>query len=262
MNSSENIQQLLNSKPGKSWERIYLGIIVSLAIHVFILGIVFLLTTTPAIDQVEIEDESIEEIELSFEVPETTPQPDEQSGMSEEVKNLLANTESARVNREVSYAKKSDEEIRKEVEQNLKDFEQNTFNEANGGKPREKVQPKDDQKVKNENKQPALNANTSNNSKGESYSGAVSAEYTLSGRNAKKSPRPQYRCKGAGKVIVRIEVNPAGEVVNASLDPSSSNEECLTRESLKYAKEWKFDYNDKALKKQNGTITFTFSGQK
>ena len=262
MNSSENIQQLLNAKPGKSWERIYLGIIVSLAIHVFILGIVFLLTTAPALDQKETEDESIEEIELSFETPELNPMPEDESGMSEQVKNLLANTESARVNKEVSYAKKSDEEIRREVEQNLKDFEQNTFNEANGGKPREKAQPNTEQPSNKDNRQQTNNSNPANNSKGESFSGAVSAEFSLSGRNPKKSPRPQYRCKGAGKVIVRIEVNQAGEVVNATLDPSSSSEECLTRESLKYAKEWKFDYNEKALKKQNGTITFTFSGQK
>lgn len=261
MNSSDNIQQLLNAKPGKSGERIYLGIILSLSIHVFILGIVFLLTAAPALEETTEEVEAIEEIELSFEEPETTPVPNENDGMSEAVKNLIANAEGPRVNREVSYAKKSDEEIRQEVENDLKSFEEKTFNEAAGGKPREKAPVPTNPTKTEKQKQTEQNQNN-NNSKGESYSGAVSAEFSLQGRNAQKKPTPQYRCKGAGKVTLNIEVAPDGSVLNVALDPSSTMDECLTRESLKYAKAWKFDYNDKAPKKQNGKIIFTFSGQK
>jgi TonB family protein len=62
-------------------------------------------------------------------------------------------------------------------------------------------------------------------------------------------------------VIIKIEVNQAGEVTGAAIDERSTANDCIRKESLAYAKKWKFDYNEKAPKKQAGTITFTFSQQ-
>lgn len=260
MSSSDQIQALLDAKPAKRTTLIYMGVIISLTIHVFILGITFLLTAAP-IPEAEKQEEAAEEIELSFEEPETTPEEDPYAGMSEEVRDLLANAESKRTDRQVSYSAKSAEEIQNEVEQSLRDLEKNEFENLGNGRPKTQTTPPPLENPPSNKSNPKSGENTSSPSR-ESYAGTVSAEFSLSGRNPKSSPRPTYRCKGAGKVIVKIEVSPAGEVISATADPSSSNIDCLREESVKYALRWKFDYNDKAQKRQNGTITFTFSGQK
>jgi TonB family protein len=123
--------------------------------------------------------------------------------------------------------------------------------------------PKEDPKAKdNKNQNHTDNYDWYKNSSNKSSSGPVSAEYFLSGRTAKSTKKPTYRCKSAGKIVVNITVDPNGAVVGAEVDDAKSiGVDCIREESLKYAKMWTFDYNQSAAKKQNGTITFTFSAQ-
>ncbi len=264
-NSSEQVQSLLGSKPGKKTSFIYQAIIVSLSIHIFVLGITYLLSVPPLETIGEESDEAIEEIELSFEEPETElPVPDPMEGMSEEVKNLLANAQSVRTSDRVNYTAKSQEEINAEVYQQLKGLEKAEYDQLKSGRPDNSIKdnvndPKE--KAKDDKNASKENYDWYKNQSQKSYAGPVSAEFSLQGRSVKSSPKPTYRCKTSGKVIIKIEVNQAGEVTNAAIDERSTANDCIREESLAYAKKWKFDYNEKAPKKQAGTITFTFSQQ-
>ena len=117
----------------------------------------------------------------------------------------------------------------------------------------ERAQPKqyDTPKSNPENQQPTSST---------SYSGAVSVEWTLAGRSVSFGPKPTYRCKQAGVVKVNVMVNERGEVKSATIDPSSSQIQCLMDESLAHAKKWKFNA-DLGKAPQTGKIVFRFAAQ-
>ncbi len=257
----ERLSKLLNARPSTKGTFVYQAIILSLAAHIFILAVLYLMTATPADESaLTEEDETIKEIELSFEAPEPTPE--SSSMMSESVANLLAQSGSQQTREKVNYTGKSQEEIQAEVLQNLKNLEQaekdalKTTHKDYSVKDRAKDNKTGDQKT-NASKE---NYDWFKNQSNKSYEGPVSAEYALAGRTAKSTPRPTYRCKTSGKVIVNIEVNHLGEIIQAVLDERSTANECIRAESLAYAKRWRFDPKE-SVKKQNGSITFTFSSQ-
>ncbi|MEZ4799174.1 MAG: energy transducer TonB [Flavobacteriales bacterium] len=263
-NATTNIRTFISSAPDKRTKFIYEAIIISLFVHVLILGVIYLSNSSPVGAENEIDEPTsqVEELELKFEEPDV--EIDQASGtMSESVRNLIANASSGRTNERVNYSNKSQAEIDAEVMARLKGLEAAEYDQLRQQRgetdytvPDPQNKPKQDaDKSKNQN------GETVSNPSNQSYSGPVSAEFDLAGRNAKKSPKPTYRCKSSGKVIVNIEVNALGEVINASIDPKSSADECIREESLSYAKRWVFDYNEKAAKKQPGKITFTFSSQ-
>ena len=84
--------------------------------------------------------------------------------------------------------------------------------------------------------------------------------YSLLGRTDTSLPIPIYLCEANGKIVVNITVNGFGEVVSTAINSSStSNNECLQKHALEYAKEAHFDASSK--KSQIGTITFNFEGK-
>jgi TonB family protein len=70
---------------------------------------------------------------------------------------------------------------------------------------------------------------------------------------------PAYRCEGGGEVVVRITVNPAGDVTAASI--LSGGDECMRSTALQSARKSRFDINNSAPTRQNGTITYIFIPQ-
>lgn len=257
----EKFNQLMKARPSKQASFIYQAVILSLAVHIFIFAIMYLSTVTPENGEASSEDaETLKEIALSF-APEE-PLPDPSKGMSEEVANLLAQSGTQRTNERVNYTGKSQEEIQAEVLQNLKNLEQAEKDALKTTHKDYSVKDKNDANRNGENQKNTSKENYDwfKNQSNKSYDGPVSAEYNLAGRTAKSTPRPTYRCKTSGKVIVNIEVNNLGEIINASLDERSTPNECIRAESLSYAKRWKFDVKD-ATKKQTGSITFTFTSQ-
>lgn len=261
--NTSRIALMMNSRPPRTTAFVYQAIILSLSAHIFVLLVMFLVTSSPAVEE-EQATEAIEEIELKLE--EDEPQDDgSASNTSEVVRNLLANAEAQRTNDRVNYSGKSAEQIQAEVDQMYRDMEQQEFNQLRSGRPDNSVpvQRPEDQKPKQDPKSQRTDPTASNNNPSDkSFSGPVSAEYALSGRDPKSMPKPTYRCKSFGKIVVNIAVDPTGAVIDASIDEGKSKgNDCIREESLKYAKRWKFDYKDSAPKKQNGTITFTFSAQ-
>lgn len=263
-NATTNIKTFISSAPDKRTKFIYEAIIISLFVHVLVLGVIYLSNSSPLTPENESDESTsqVEELELKFEEPDV--EIDQASGpMSEGVRNLIANASSGRTTERVNYSHKSQAEIDAEVMAQLKGLEAAEYDQLRSQRGESDYTvplPKDNDKTNND-KSKNQNGETVSNPSNKSYSGPVSAEFDLAGRNAKKSPKPTYRCKSAGKVIVNIEVNALGEVINATIDPKSSSDECIREESLAYAKKWAFDYNEKAAKKQPGKITFTFSSQ-
>ena len=85
--------------------------------------------------------------------------------------------------------------------------------------------------------------------------------YSLVNRTHEFLPPPIYLCEQGGKVVVSIQVDGNGNVVEATYNTSSTSlNGCLIDHALEYAKVSKFNANGSNLK-QIGTITFFFRGK-
>ena len=71
--------------------------------------------------------------------------------------------------------------------------------------------------------------------------------------------KPAYRCEGGGEVIVAIVVNQRGEVTSAWVE--SGGDECMRQIAVESARNSRFDINNNAPTKQQGTITYIFIPQ-
>jgi TonB family protein len=84
--------------------------------------------------------------------------------------------------------------------------------------------------------------------------------YNLAGRGMAHEPKFQGEPKKDGRVVVIIDVNRSGKVINARVDQIESNahEKSLWDLAIKMAKTAMFNPNQDADIQQRGTITFTF----
>ena len=71
--------------------------------------------------------------------------------------------------------------------------------------------------------------------------------------------KPAYRCEGGGEVVVSVVVNQRGEVISASV--ISGGDECMRQTAIESARNSRFDINNSAPAKQQGTITYIFIPQ-
>jgi hypothetical protein len=95
------------------------------------------------------------------------------------------------------------------------------------------------------------------------YSGPTRIYYNLPGRTHTYLPIPIYKCEGAGKVVLTIEVNPKGIVTSASVIPaeSTTSDQCLIETAVNSALISRFNPDVKALKNQTGTLTYHYVAQ-
>lgn len=96
---------------------------------------------------------------------------------------------------------------------------------------------------------------------GDSGTGSAGVGYGLNGRGT-----PRYKpiippCNEEGFVVIRIEVNRTGKVVNADLDLKETNNTapCLVETAKKIAYTYKWPQNDKAPVRQIGWVKVDFS---
>jgi hypothetical protein len=71
--------------------------------------------------------------------------------------------------------------------------------------------------------------------------------------------KPAYRCEGGGEVVVSAVLNQRGEVISASV--VSGGDECMRQTAVESARNSRFDINNSAPAKQQGTITYIFIPQ-
>lgn len=86
--------------------------------------------------------------------------------------------------------------------------------------------------------------------------------YSLKDRKARSLPNPVYTCEGGGKIVISIEVNAFGHILNATYNKglSSTTNGCLIDSALEYANRARFTTRV-GKKEQLGTITYNFPGQ-
>jgi outer membrane biosynthesis protein TonB len=86
-----------------------------------------------------------------------------------------------------------------------------------------------------------------------------SLTYSLKNRKSIDLPNPVYTCNGSGKVVVKIEVNKNGYVVNTKIDKknSTTRNECLFDNAMDYARKALFSRSD--IEEQKGSITYYFN---
>ncbi len=94
------------------------------------------------------------------------------------------------------------------------------------------------------------------------YKGPAVISYYLEGRKATYLPVPSYKCEFGGQVVVDIEVNRDGKVVNAKIDSKNSlNDECIDTAAIEAAYSSSFTGSSGSQIKQKGSITYLFVPQ-
>ncbi len=80
-------------------------------------------------------------------------------------------------------------------------------------------------------------------------------------RKARYIDRPIYRCQGGGTVVVDIAVSPTGDVLQATIQSSTTQEECIMEMAVASAQNFLFESDKTTDKRANGTITYVFVSQ-
>lgn len=95
------------------------------------------------------------------------------------------------------------------------------------------------------------------------YEGPTRIYYDLEGRTHRYLPIPIYKCEGAGKVTLEIEVNQKGIVEKAQVlaRESTTKEPCLIETAIGSAMISKFNADLNSPKIQTGTLTYHFVAQ-
>ena len=74
---------------------------------------------------------------------------------------------------------------------------------------------------------------------------------------------PSYLCDTTGLVRLNIKVSSKGLVTDCKVDFSktNTNNECLIKNAINYANNWKFDQDFSSSQKQIGWIEFAYISQ-
>ncbi len=91
--------------------------------------------------------------------------------------------------------------------------------------------------------------------------GRVTVSFSLTNpvRTSRRLVIPAYRCEGGGEVVVSVTVNRGGEVVGARV--VSGCDDCMRETALQAARQSRFNIDDAAPQRQQGTITYIFIPQ-
>ena len=251
----------LDDRPKEQMAFVYQAIIVSLIAHIFILFVTQMLTQDHRVAEEEV---IYEELAMDMLPEEPLPEEPEQQQLPRngELKNLVANENSERSSDARSYRGMSSSQMKEQVYNDLKNMEAEEFAKLKGGEPDYTVANKS-QGQGNSNSEPKKSDMDwyREQKQNKSYSGPVTASFNMAGRDPLDNPIPTYRCKTNGTVVVMVSIDELGKVIDARINESASSpNECLRAESEKYARKWRFDYSSRS-RKQDGTITFTFSAQ-
>ena len=150
-------------------------------------------------------------------------------------------------------------EISKEQPKPSKETQDALNNLLNGNSSDEKPKGEGDDKeagVKGKEKGDANSSkyygNTANGSGG---------NYNLAGRRALSKPKEQPNCEEEGTVVVRIQVDKNGKVINAQagVKGTTNSAPCLLKPAKEAALRTKWNSDNKAPSKQVGTIIYKFS---
>lgn len=230
----------------------YLSIIIALMVHAIVLLVAYSVVIS--------EKKEVEEFFVPMELMELLdvdafPEPDMGSG--EQPKNLIANQQSKTTSERVSYRKKSNAQLEKELKEKYKNIEKDVFDELEAG--REKNKDPEESNPEREK----LELTDYGWYKEASYEGPVLAKYSLKDRHHNDLKIPGYTCKSSGQVTITITVDQQGRVVDTKVDGigTNTNNECLIKNAIDFASRSIFNSTYNAPKRQKGTITYKFRRQ-
>jgi hypothetical protein len=128
----------------------------------------------------------------------------------------------------------------------------------NAGKADEKSSIETESVKNSENETPAESQKMAAN-----YKGATRIYYDLAGRTHTYLPIPIYKCQGAGKVVLSIEVNQKGIVEKALIvsNESTTSDPCLIETAVKTALISRFNSDIYSPEIQTGTLSYHFVAQ-
>jgi hypothetical protein len=207
-------------------------------------------------------------IEPDEEVIELKPESIESANQSNndgEVHNLTKNENDERKSSSTHYSKSS---IDKQVEEELKNFEQSSFQEYSSAHPQKSTPQtsisKEQTKPKNQTNKEQLVSGDGINTQ---IKGVTMVSYKLSNRYPHNNNdwyirNPGYTCESSsnGTVVIDISVNQAGEVTEAKVNyaQTSNANACMLEKARTYALMSRFAYKSGAPASQTGTITYRF----
>ncbi len=116
---------------------------------------------------------------------------------------------------------------------------------------------------RNETDNESENNESSSEEMAANYQGPTRIYYDLKERNHLYLPLPIYKCRGAGKVVLKIGVNQKGVVEEAQIidSLSTTTDPCLVETAMATAKRSRFNPDINAPKLQSGTLTYHFVAQ-
>lgn len=102
---------------------------------------------------------------------------------------------------------------------------------------------------------------SSGNKSDKRVKGSVTVSFSFDNpvRYSRKLIKPAYRCEGGGEVVVKVAIDRMGKVLYAYVE--SGGDECMRNTAISAAKGSRFDHNNSAPAKQEGTITYIFIPQ-
>ena len=144
------------------------------------------------------------------------------------------------------------EKIEKEVLNELTQFENETFNSLS----------KDNPTLK-QSLIPEENQDNVVKSKSVEKTNEAIAKYFVEGRYTLIQNVPSYLCNSSGIVRLIIRVNQKGIVTDCKVDDTktTTQDECLISNALKYTKNWKFNSDFKAGNRMDGWVEFIYLSQ-
>jgi tRNA pseudouridine55 synthase len=231
------------------------AIIISLVVHILVLGGIHWWTSDGDFVSSGLSEVAPIEVKLvAVEVPQETPLDADFS----DVKNLTANSESAKSSEAQSFSERASDKMAQEVYNDLKNLEQQVLNELaqeKAGKDQN-----NDKVVLSEEQKDLSDYEWYNET---SYDGRVTNSYVLTNRSTVHFPTPGYTCRQSGQVTLDVVVANSGEVLSTevNLQLTTTSDPCLIEQSRKYAELSRFNSALAADKKQRGTITYLFIAQ-
>lgn len=95
------------------------------------------------------------------------------------------------------------------------------------------------------------------------FKGATRIYYDLPGRHHVYLPLPIYKCQGAGKIVLNIEISQTGDVTKALIiaEESTTSDECLMETAVNTALISRFNSDINAPRIQKGQLTYIFVAQ-
>jgi hypothetical protein len=105
------------------------------------------------------------------------------------------------------------------------------------------------------------NDDSNSNNSDKKVKGSVTVSFSFDNpvRYSRHLVKPAYRCEGGGEVVVKVAIDRMGKVLYAYVE--SGGDECMRQTAVGAAKSSRFDHNNSAPAKQEGTITYIFIPQ-